>query len=143
MAIEAFRGNFHVEYFPKTASTAFAIGDAVSILPTAAGAGTLIKTTSTSPSITGIILKKVASTDADYASTTLVPVLVGDVDAIWQAATTGAATTDIGEFVDAADAVSLNVASYTYGVAEVKEVLSATSVLVKICKKQGPAITTA
>lgn len=143
MAITAFRGNFHVEYFPKTASTAFAYGDAVVVLPTAAGAGTLAKVTSSSPAITGIILKKIASTDADYASTTLVPVLVGDADSEYLCATTGAATTDIGEFVDAADEVSLDVTSYTYGVAQVTGILSATSVIAKICKKSGPAITTA
>lgn len=143
MAFVHSRGPVHIEYYQKTASTAFAFGDAVTVLPSAAGAGTLAKVTSTSPEVLGIILKTVASTDEDYASTTFVPVLVGEADTEWEVATTGAATTDQGEFVDAADEVSVNVAAYTYGVAKIVRVVSATKVIVKLSKKSGPAVTTA
>lgn len=134
-----------MEYYPKTASTAFAYGDAVTILPTAAGAGTLAKVTSSSPYILGTILKKVTSTDSDYASTTMVPVLIPGEDSefLCLCSTTSAATTDQGEFVDANDELSLNVGSYTYGVAQVTSVLSSTSVIAKFTKKSGPSITTA
>lgn len=144
MAITPFRGSFHIEYFPKTASTAFAFGDAVTILPSVSGPGTLAKVTSTSPLIYGTIQKAVASTDSDYAANTMVPVLVGDSDADWMATLTGtAALTDTGEFIDAADEVSLKVDANTYGVARIVQVLSTTSGIVKLVKKSGPAVTTA
>lgn len=142
MAIVPYRGNVHIEYFPKTASTAFAFGDAVTILASAAGVGLLVKATSSSPLILGTIQKTVASTDSDYASKTMVPVLIGDTDTEWLSATTGAAETDNGEFIDAADEVSLKIDAYTYGVAHVMQVLSATSIIVKLSKKSGPAVTT-
>jgi hypothetical protein len=65
-----FKGTFHVEWFPKTASTTFAVNDMVSILSTVAGAGTLIKATSSSTKILGLCLRAVTASDADYASTT-------------------------------------------------------------------------
>ena len=143
MAIQLLRGNAHVEYYPKTASTAFTYGTMVSIPPTASGVGTLIATTFSSPSVIGLILKAVAATDTDWASATLVPVLVPDVDTEFLVTATGtAAATDVGEFIDATDNVSVNVAAYTYGAFLVKAVISATQVIVSMCKKSGPAITT-
>lgn len=138
------RGKFHVEYFPKTASTAFAMGDMVTLLPSVAGVGTLAKVTSSSPVVLGTILKAVVSTDSDYASATMVPVLIGDADCEWLCTVSGtAATTDQGEFIDAADEVSFKVDANTYGVAQVMQVISTTQAICKICKKSGPAVATA
>ena len=140
--ITPLRGQYHVEYYPKTASTAFAVGEVVTILPTAGGAGTLIPATSSSGKLIGTILKTVAATDSDYASATMVPVLVGDTDSEYLCLTASAAQTDCGEFVDLTDSKTVNVASYTYGVMEVTQYISATSIVCKMCKKNGPAVTT-
>lgn len=145
MAVTPLRGKFHVEWYPKTASTAFTMGDMVTILPTAAGAGTLALATSSSPVVIGTIQKEIASTDSDYASATMVPVLVGDADAEWLAeTTTNGGQTEVGQFIDASDEDTLDGGTaYTYGVAQVTQYFSTTSLGVKFVKKAGPAITTA
>ena len=137
--IAPYKGSFHVEYFAKTASTAFAFGDMVTVLSTAAGDGLLIKATATSTAILGTIQKTVASTDSDYASNTMVPVLVGDADAVWlcDVSTGTAATTDIGEWIDIDDENSVDVNAYTLGVMQVVGIVSTTKVLAKIAKKNG------
>jgi len=144
MAIVPLRGQYHVEWYPRTASTAFALGEVVTILPTAAGVGTLIPATSSSAKIIGTSLQKVAATDSDYATAgVMFPVLVGDADAEYLCLATGtAAATDAGEFLDLSDSVTVNVASYTYGVMECTQYISATSIICKMPKKSGPAITT-
>ena len=145
MAVSPLRGKFHIEWYPKTASTAFAIGDMVTVLHTAAGVGYLAKVTSASPSVIGTIQKTIASTDSDYASTTYVPVLVGDADAEWLCTTTtNGGQTEVGQFIDASDEVTLDGGTaYTYGIALVSQYFSTTSLGVKFVKKAGPAITTA
>lgn len=143
MAIKPLRGQFHVEYFPKTASTTFAVGDMVSILSTVAGVGTLIKSTSAVTKIIGTCLRPIAATDADYAVASDTPVLVAnDPDAVWEIdVTTGsAATTDIGELVGIDDEKNADVTDYATGVLEVVGIISATKILVKIVKKSGVAV---
>lgn len=137
--IVPFKGKFHLEYYQKPASTAFAFNDAVTILSTAAGAGTLTKVTSSTTRVIGLIQKTIASTDADYGSTTEVPVLVGDVDAEWlcDVSTGAAATTDIGEFIDFDDENSVDVDAYTKGQLLVTRVISTTQVVVKFNKGFG------
>lgn len=145
MAVTPLRGKFHVEYYPKTASTAFTKGDMVELVPTAAGVGKLALVTSSSASVLGTIQKEIASTDSDYASETMVPVLVGDADAEWLAeTTTNAGQSEVGQFIDVSDEDTLDGGTaYTYGVALVTQYFSTTSLGVKFCKKSGPAITTA
>lgn len=145
MAVTPLRGKFHVEWYPKTASTAFAIGDMVTLVASAAGPGTLAKAASTTTSILGTIQKKVASTDSDYASTTMVPVLVGNVDAEWLCTTTtNGGQTEVGQFIDVSDEVTLDGGTaYTYGPALVSQYFSTTSVGAKFVKKSGPDVTTA
>lgn len=145
MATLPYRGKFHIEYYPKTASETFTQGDMVTILNTAAGTGYLTSATSTSPQVLGTIQKTVAATDSDYASATKVPVLVGNTDAEWLFnAASGGAQTEVGQFVDAASDLLLDLGTaYTYGVAQVTEVISSTQVVGKLCKKNGPAVTTA
>lgn len=137
--ITPYRGSFHIEYYAKTASTAFAFGDMVTVLSTAAGDGLLIKATATSTAVFGTIQKTVASTDSDYAANTMVPVLVGDADAEWlcDVSTGTAATTDIGEWIDIDDENSVDVNAYTLGIFLVVGVISGTKVIAKMAKKNG------
>ncbi len=58
-------------YFPKTASLAMVAGD-MTILTT----GEIALATATDENIVGILRKTIASTDSDFASTTLVPIEV-------------------------------------------------------------------
>jgi hypothetical protein len=140
--IAPFKGKFHIEWYPKTASTAYAFGDAVEILSTVAGAGTLAKVTSSTTRVLGLIQRTVASTDSDYATTAEVPVLVGDVDAeyLFDVSTGSAATTDIGEMIDFDDENSVDVAAYTTGQILVTRVISATQVAGKLNKGFGKEI---
>ncbi|MCX6822224.1 MAG: hypothetical protein NTW30_05620 [Candidatus Aenigmarchaeota archaeon] len=140
--VKHFRGGSHLEWFPKTASTAYALNDMVTILSTAAGAGTLAKVTSSSTAIYGLIQRAVVSTDADYASASLVPVLVPDVDTEFEFdVTTGTpATTKIGEYVDADDEANIDLNAYTVGVVLVTGIVSSTKVIGKIAKKSGVAV---
>ena len=65
------RGKTKFMYFPKTASTAIAKGDAT-ILTT----GQIALAVAASTNIVGINKKPIASGDADYTSTTLIPIEV-------------------------------------------------------------------
>lgn len=135
MAIKAYRGKFHTEWYPKKASTVFAVDDLVYI----DGNGYLDRTTSTTATAIGLIQKAVASTDSDYASATMVPVLVGDVDAEFLCDTSGAAQTDVGEFIDLTDHDTVDVANSTYDIFYVTGYVSATQVIAKLTKKSGAA----
>ena len=139
-----YRGKFHVEWYKKNASEVFTEGDLVYIDNSASGTGYLLSGTSSSASVIGTIQKSVAATDSDYASNTKVPVLVGNTDAEWLFnAGSGGATTEIGQFVDLADDLLLDLGTaYTYGVVQVTGIISSTSVTGKICKKNGPDVTT-
>lgn len=141
--ITPLKGQFHIEWFPKTASTTFAQNDMVSILSTVAGAGTLIKSTSASTKILGLCLKTVAATDSDYASTTEIPVLVAndqDCEFLMDVSTGIPATTDIGELVGIDDENSVDITDYATGVIEVVRVISSTQIVGKILKKSGVAV---
>ena len=79
MAVRIFNANgpVHLEWFQKTASTEFSFNEPVAL----STAGRLIPYT---PGIVtpfqGLIKKTIATTDSDYASTTRVPVEVGNYD---------------------------------------------------------------
>lgn len=137
--ITPFKGKFHIEWYPKTASTAYAFGDAVTILNTVAGAGTLAKVTDSTTTVLGLIQQTIASTDSNYATTDLVPVLIGDVNSEYMAdvSTGSAAVTDIGEMIDFDDENSVDVGAYTKGQLLVTRVISTTKVVVKFNKGFG------
>ena len=110
MAVRIFNANgpVHLEWFQKTASTEFTFNEPVAL----STAGRLIPYT---PGIVtpfqGLIKKTIATTDSDYASTTRVPVEVGNYDTEYliDATTTSAALTDVNEFVDYVEAtISVN-----------------------------------
>lgn len=141
--ITPLKGQFHVEWFPKTASTTFAQNDMVTIASTVAGAGTLIKAVAASTKILGLCLKTVAATDSDYASTTEIPVLVAndqDAEFLMDVSTGTPATTDIGELISVDDENSVDVTDYTTGVIEVTGIISDTQIRGKILKKSGVAV---
>ena len=141
--IKPYRGHFHTEWFPKTASTAYTYNDMVTIASTvAAGAGTLKLAASTDTRLIGLIQQEVASTDSDYASATMVPVLVGDADAefLFPVGTGTAATTDIGEYIDLVGEDSVNVDAYTIGQILVTKIISTAKVVGKINKGFGKEI---
>ena len=135
MAIVAYRGNFHTEYFPKKVSTAFAINDLVYLDSNVY----LDKCTSTTATAIGLIQQTISSTDSDYASATMVPVLVGDADAEFLCTASGAAQTDVGEFIDLTNCTTVDVGNSTYDIFYVTGLVSATSVIAKLCKKTGAA----
>lgn len=68
-----------VEYYPKTASTLLYNGSVVQL-----SSGQLIAATATSTAHVGVCLRTVAATDSDYASTTMVPVMVPSVNDVFE-----------------------------------------------------------
>lgn len=141
MAIKPYRGNFHTEWYAKKASTVMTNNDAVYL----DGNGyltTLVDDAAIVPE--GLIQIDVAATDSDYASTTKVPVLVGDFDAEYliDVGNGSAATTDIGEWCDADGTypdTKIDVASSSYDIWKVTDVISTTQVIAKMAKKSGAA----
>ena len=137
MAVRIFKENgpVHVEWYQKTASTAFAFNEPVYI----GTAGRLLAYTPgvAAPCI-GLIKKTIASTDSDYASTTRVPVEVGNYDTEYliDATTTAAALTDVGEWVDYVSATrSVNVGASTEDDFFVTQFLSTTLVVGKWARR--------
>jgi hypothetical protein len=137
--ITAYKGKFHIVWYPKTASTDYALNDAVYILNTVAGVGTLALCTNSSTNVIGLVQKTVASTDSDYAVASLVPVLVGDEDSeyLFDVSTGTAAVTDIGEMVDFDDENSIDVSAYTKGQILITRFISTTQVVGKFNKGFG------
>lgn len=136
--ITPYKGKFHVEWYPKVASTAFAMNDMVYLdangylTPAVDGANIVV---------VGLIQKTIAATDTDYASTTKVPVLVGDKDAefLCDVSTGTAAQTDVGEWIDIDDEDSVDVSASTYDIFFVTKFVSATQVVAKLGVKSGAA----
>lgn len=137
MAVTMFKANgpSHVEFYPKTASTVFAFDDPVYLDTT----GTLIAyTPGVAAPFLGLIKKTIAATDSDYASTTRVPVEVGNYDTeyLFTATTTAAAATDVGEYVDyVAATVSVNVGSSAQDDVYVTQFISTTLVVGKWARR--------
>lgn len=131
MAFKLAKGNYKIKYFPKKASTEFAVGDLVY----ADGSGAVQPADSTSGDHIGVIQKKISSTDSDYADNTMVPVLVPDTDAEFEVdVDTGTALTTamVGGRYDLTDANSLNVGGTSKKVVTITGFISATKALVQI-----------
>src|SRR3990167_10022188 len=137
MAVRLFRANgpIHLEWYQKTASTAFAFNEPVYL----GTAGRLLAyTPGVAAPFLGLIKKTIASTDSDYASTTNVPVEVGNYDSEYliDATTTAAAQTDVNEFVDYVEAtVSVNVGVSTEDDFYVTRFISTTLVVGKWARR--------
>lgn len=136
--ITPYRGKFHVEWYKKVASTAFAMNDMVYldangfITPAVDGSNIVVL---------GLIQKTIAATDSDYASNTLVPVLVGEKDAefLCDVSTGTAAQEDCGQWADIDDKDSIDVNASTYDIFLITKWISATQVVGKLGVKSGAA----
>lgn len=102
------RGSARLKWFPKIASTRFDLGDAV-VFNTV---GTIQPVVAASTTVVGYIKRNVLSTDADYATTALVPVQTcvayDEVEVDCSATVTSAM---IGTTRDFSNASTLNVGS--------------------------------
>ena len=139
MAFRRITGAPRVEWYPKKASTAFELGDLV--YPD--GAGAVQPADSTSGEHIGIILRKVASTDADYASTTKVPVDTCLDEDVFEADVTGTLTAaKVGTFMDLSDQRTVNAAATAKNVVFCVGFISATKGLFRITANPGRYIAT-
>jgi len=123
-------GSAKVEWFPKIASTVFTNGGLVY----ADGSGAIQPADATAGDIFGIILKTIAATDDDYASTTRVPIqkiYAGDV--IEADVTTGTLTAAmVGNQYDLTDANGVDVTATSKLVVTCVGFISASKGLFKI-----------
>ena len=117
MALIQKRGLARIKWFPKNASTRFDLGDAVVFDVT----GRIIPVVAASTTLMGYIKRNVLSTDADFATTSLVPVQVAsDTDEIEIDASTTVTAAMIGSPRDFSNASTLNVgASATTGIVRI------------------------
>jgi len=117
-------GEHNIQYFKKKASTAFTNGGLVNVDAN----GFLIPATATSVNHLGVVLKDVASTDADYASTTYLPVDVARTTDLFEADTTSGSTpsqTAVGAFYDLnSTGTSVDLTATTTKQVYVQEILS-------------------
>jgi len=144
MSVSIYRKNgpVHIEYYPKTASTDIAFGEPVYLTT---GGALSPYTPGVAAPFLGLCKKAIASTDDDYTSTTRIPVEVGNYDTEYliTASTTGAAATDVGEFVDYVEAtVSVNVGSSSADDFYVTQVISSTLVVGKFARRVTSITTT-
>lgn len=108
MAFKRISGKPRMAWFPKKASIAIEVGD----LMYPDGSGAIQLADATSGEHVGISLKKVVSTDSDYASNTMIPVDECGQDDIFEAEVTGTLTTAmVGTYLDLSDANTVNAAA--------------------------------
>lgn len=136
MAIKVYDGEWETLWLPKTASTAIPKGGFVTY-----ASGLLVKSTSSSANVVGICQRAVASTDADYALTSLIPVLV-PMEATARLTIdvgTGSAVqaTIGGTLVDLKDEDEADVGASSTDILFVDRVLSTTKILCRINKLGG------
>ena len=122
-------GNTQIDYFPKKASTAIAANAAL----TFDGSGFATNAVAATTRVIGTSLRVVAATDADYASTTAIPVTVPVPDSTFIADVgTGALTTAmIGNQFDLKDSVSIDVTASAHKQVTVVGFISSTKAIVK------------
>lgn len=129
------RGEARLKWFPKIASTRFDFGDAV-VFNTS---GTIQPVVSTSTTVIGYIKRNVLSTDADYATTALVPVQICiSSDEVEVDASTTVTSAMIGTTRDFSNASTLNVGSAgTINLVRILRIGSTTSKAVVSLLKNG------
>jgi hypothetical protein len=125
-----YKGNVEPAWYPKTASETFSVNDLVYL-----SSGTLTKFADAvdQPPL-GLIQKTVAATDSDYASTTKVPVLIGNenTEYLCDIGTGTGATTEVGTWVDVDDEESIDVNANTYEIFFVTRHISTTQCVAKM-----------
>lgn len=129
------RGSARLKWFPKIASTRFDLGDAV-VFNTV---GTIQPVVSTSTTVVGYIKRNVLSSDADYATTALVPVQTCVAyDEVEIDASTTVTSAMIGTTRDFSNASTLNVGSAgTINLVRILRIGSTTSKAVVSFLKNG------
>lgn len=136
MAFIHISGPAHTEGFAKLASTAIAVGSIVALR----GNGYLSQAVVASTRVVGVNLKPVASTDGDFASNTVIPVLIAGPEDIFLADVASGQTAvqaDVGKRYDlntvaAGTAHSVDRTASTYGVVTVVGFVSSSRLYVKI-----------
>lgn len=124
MAFTRFKGKTVTRWLPVTTSTTFTKGDIV-----AWSSGLLIKATTTSAAKThvGVIKKTIAATDADYATSRLVPVEVPlDKMVEWRSTGTALVASENGLWMDLTSAGAVDRAGSTYDAVQQKGIISST-----------------
>lgn len=139
MAIKPYKGKFHTEWYPKTASEEFTDGDLVYL--SSGYVKTMADDADNQP--IGLILKTVATTDSDYASTTKVPVLVGDSNAEWlcDIGTGTGAQSYVGTWVDVDGTypdTHVDVSASNYDIFKVTKHISTTQCVAKMATNADP-----
>lgn len=130
MGFQHYNGRVRTEWWPKAASETFSPGDLVY----ADGSGAITKADATSGDHIGVIQKEIAATDSDYASNTLVPVLVPLDDTEWivEVGTGTATAAMVGNKYDLKDANEVDVSAQSKNVVTITKFISASKVVVKV-----------
>lgn len=123
-------GDVHTEWFPKTASETFTINDLVYL---SSGYLTKFADAVDQPPL-GLIQKTVAATDDDYASTTKVPVQIGNenTEYLCTISTGTGAQSYVGTWCDVDDQNSIDVTANTYEVFFPTQHISTTQCLARM-----------
>lgn len=100
MAWEPYRGRFGLRHYAKTASQVFTAGALTDVV-----SGYIVVAAITSQSHMGVIQRTVLATDSDYASTTVLPLMIPQTPTSqWRVSVlstdTAAVGTDEGNFFD-------------------------------------------
>jgi len=122
-------GDWDVKYFRKVASTAFTANNLVAFETNGAAGDPIEPADASDTKLLGIGIKKVASTDSDYASNTRIPVLVPRNKSSEMECDTVSGTMvvdDEGLEVDLTDAASANRAASSTDVLVATRFISAT-----------------
>lgn len=126
------KGPAVTEPFAKLASTAIAVGAVCGFT-----SGYLAQALPASVRIAGIAIKKIASTDSDFASATLIPIVVPGEEDVFEATVSGTATQgNVGKQYDLTQtaqgtAQAVDLAATTNKVVTVVEFISSSKVNVK------------
>lgn len=128
------RGKWEIKYFRKKASTAFT---ANTLVAEYSDDDTITPADSSSTAVVGVCLKKVASTDSDYASNTRIPVAVPlDTSSEMLCDTNSTiAVTDEGELHDLTDAATVNESASSTDIVKLKQFVASTKGIYTINKK--------
>ena len=137
MAFYHVSGPALTESFQKVTSTAIAVGSALGFHAIGANAGRVAQARDISLRIAGIAIKKIASTDSDYADATNIPLIVPSEDDVFSASVSGTATqANVGKQydltqTDAGTAQAVNLSGTSRKVVTVVGFVSSSEVLVK------------
>lgn len=127
-------GPTKIEYFPKTASTAFAPGVAM----TSGGSGEISIAANSSTRIFGINVAPITSADADYASETKIPLIVPTPDTLFivdiGAGTFTAEMIGLQYDLYSTTGTSIDVGNTTYKQVTIVDYIDSTHAVVKISR---------